>query len=60
MLLQKYLTENKITAAEFAKTVGLTRQAVNNYINGRRFPKHDILKKILLATGGAVSANDFL
>jgi len=60
MQLKKYLEKEGLSAAEFAKQLGLTRQSIYHYINQERFPAHSVLKKIMVKTGGKVTANDFL
>lgn len=59
MRLADYLTDNKISDATFAGSIGVERQAVFRYRTGERFPEKTILLKIYEATNGAVTANDF-
>ena len=59
MTLSHYIEHQKITASAFADLIGVSRQAVHRYLNGR-FPETDVLVKILAATNGAVTADDFL
>lgn len=59
MQLAKYLDENEITDAAFARSIGVERQAVGRYRAGDRFPEKPILLKIFEATSGQVTANDF-
>ena len=60
MQLSQFLTENEITAAEFAENIGLTSEAVRLYLRGDRFPRRWALERIGKATKGAVTANDFM
>ncbi len=60
MKLAEFLELNHLTSADFARTIGVERQAVSRYVNGERFPTREIIIKIHEATGGTVSANDFV
>jgi plasmid maintenance system antidote protein VapI len=56
--LKAWMVVNKVTQKDFAKTLGVSNQTINNKINGRRsFTLQDI-KKLNLAYG--VEANTFL
>lgn len=58
MTLRQYLAERELSQSQFAAQIGLPRQMVQRYVNGRiPVPKH--MAKIVLATGGKVTANDF-
>ena len=59
MKLALYLTANKLTYAEFAKAVGASTFAVGKWARGDRLPRPDALSKIVAATRGQVTANDF-
>ena len=59
MTLQDYLARTKTTPEEFAAKIGASRGGVLKWISGERFPRPVMLKKIKLATGGKVQANDF-
>ena len=59
MKLEKYLEIRDLSKAEFAKMIGVTRQSVYRYINGRP-PEWDILREITAKTDGAVQANDWV
>jgi transcriptional regulator with XRE-family HTH domain len=63
MKLADYLTENNISDAEFARLIGVERQAVHRYKSPkkelRRIPAEPVMKKIAEKTGNAVTANDF-
>jgi transcriptional regulator with XRE-family HTH domain len=60
MKLASYLETNKIPDSAFAEAIGVTRQAVYRYRTGDRFPERPVLAKISEATGGEVTANDFV
>lgn len=59
MQLAKYLDDNEISDAAFARSIGVERQAVGRYRAGDRFPEKQILQEIFRVTNGQVSANDF-
>lgn len=59
MQLAKYLDDNKISDAAFARSIGVERQAVGRYRAGERFPEKAILLEIFEKTQGQVTANDF-
>lgn len=60
MQLAAYLEREKISDSEFANRIGVSRQAVHRYKSGDRFPERPVLAGISEATGGAVTANDFV
>ena len=60
MMLGAYLREKKLSAAAFARQVGRSRSAVGRWVSGSRFPEPASLRAIIRATGGAVTADDFL
>lgn len=60
MKLDAYLSEKKISAAQFASMIKAKSKAtVHRYITGARFPSREMLHNIHDATGGSVTANDF-
>lgn len=58
--LERYLERNRLTQADFAERVGTTQGAIARYIAGQRMPRPEVLVRIIDATGGEVTANDFL
>jgi DNA-binding transcriptional regulator YdaS (Cro superfamily) len=48
----------KITPAEFAGRIGVTRQAMSRYCAGERMPDAHMVEKIEKATKGAVTVAD--
>ena len=60
MKLADYLSTHRITHAEFAAKIGATQAAVSRYANGKRMPRQPLLWKIVQATQGRVTANDFM
>ena len=59
MKITDWLTTNKISDAEFASRIGVSRQALWRYKSGERIPKRDIIERILRETGGEVRPADF-
>jgi transcriptional regulator with XRE-family HTH domain len=60
MQLVAYLKEHHLNYAEFGRVIGCTREAVRKYASGECSPSAKRMVKIALATGGKVTANDFL
>jgi hypothetical protein len=58
MQLADYLKANKISDDDFGQMIGVNRQAVHRYKTFGRFPKREVLAKIVAVTNGAVTAND--
>lgn len=59
MKLSDYLTHNSISPADFAKSIGVSKETVRRYIVGDRRPEREKLHTIAEATNGEVTANDF-
>jgi len=59
MKLQNYLTKNKMRTVVFAEKIGISPQAVWRYLKATRCPPSKIMLKIIAATNGEVTANDF-
>jgi transcriptional regulator with XRE-family HTH domain len=57
--LGQYLIDNGITQAAFAREIDEAPQTVGRYVNGERIPEPEPMKKIYVATKGAVTANHF-
>jgi DNA-binding transcriptional regulator YdaS (Cro superfamily) len=60
MTLNEYLTEIKLGDADFGRLVGLSQSAINRLRRGESWPPAETARKILVATGGKVTANDFM
>lgn len=61
MKLSEYLRNKGLSAAGFGRVAGLgSRQLVHKYLSGERFPTPENLRRIREATGGAVTADDFV
>lgn len=56
--LKQYLSDLQESVADFAVRVGASRQTLYRIINGRQSPKPALARRIVEATGGAVSLND--
>lgn len=53
-----YLERNGLTDGAFAKLIGVSQPTVFRYRNGR-IPTPDVMQKIVEATAGSVTPNDF-
>lgn len=60
MRLGTWLEQRKITHDDFAAIIGTSRAAVSRYVSGERVPAKKVMPHIVQATGGAVTANDFM
>lgn len=58
MTLADYLKRKTLNDAQFGRLIGVPRQYVQRYRNGRT-PSPEIMERIFEATGGEVTANDF-
>lgn len=59
MRLSDYLEKNRLTQTEFAKLIDADQGQIARYISGDRLPRRDVMQKIIDATAGAVTPNDF-
>jgi hypothetical protein len=59
MRLQDYLSETGVTRAEFARQIGVKHISVTRYLFDGRVPEPSVMEKIIEATDGKVTANDF-
>ncbi|RLJ59103.1 DNA-binding Xre family transcriptional regulator [Litoreibacter meonggei] len=60
MKLDEYLKINGISGASFAERIGVNPATVFRIRTGRVFPHRSTLTAIVVATDGAVSANDLV
>lgn len=60
MKLADYLAHTGTTAEQFAHEIQVSDVAVYRYMTGSRRPQWDVLARIAKATGGKVTANDFM
>ncbi len=58
MTLDDWLSNNKVSAEQFGRSLGVTGEAVRNWRSGKRFPETMHVEAIIKATNGAVTAND--
>ena len=58
MRLQEYLTHTATSRADFAQQIGVSVESVRRYLIGR-IPEPPVMEKIIEATEGKVTANDF-
>lgn len=59
MKLQTFLKRESMTAAEFAKKIGLSVHAVLKYKSGTRLPRRKNMMKIIEVTDGKVRLSDW-
>ena len=60
MTLSDYLRKNQLSFTDFGKSIGITSQAVARHSRGERWPRPEIMRRIVNATDGSVMPNDFL
>lgn len=60
MRLREYLRRNDFTVAELAFAVGASVHGVGKWVRGDRIPRRETMRRIKEATGGHVTADDFL
>jgi predicted transcriptional regulator len=58
MTLNDYLTDRNMLDQDFAKLVKCDRSTIYRLRRGQR-PSPDLMKQIVVATGGKVQPNDF-
>lgn len=59
MQLREYLIVHGLSGAGFARKIGVRKMSVSRYARRLRIPSSDIMARIVAATGGQVTANDF-
>lgn len=59
MRLYDWLVSNDVSDADFAERVGTSPHAVKKWRYGERIPRSVALARIVAATNGQVTANDF-
>lgn len=60
MKLTVWLLQTGTSRSEFARRIGVSPSSVTEYCSGRYTPRPAVAKRIIKATCGAVTANDFL
>ncbi|MDF1720542.1 MAG: helix-turn-helix transcriptional regulator [Minwuia sp.] len=58
MKLNDWMAEKGMTSTQFAALIGCRESTVSMYLNGKRMPRLNLMRKIIEATGGAVTADD--
>ncbi len=56
MTVDQYLSAEGITAADFAKRVGLTEASISRIRSGRQNITLDVIRRIIAASDGSISA----
>lgn len=59
MQLASYLSKRHIHPADFAKQIGVSGEAVRRYLVEGRIPTPSVMTRIVEATHGKVTPNDF-
>ena len=60
MKLGNYLSKHQLSLATFASRIGAHKTTVFHYVHGSRWPRVDMMRRIVAATDGAVTPDDFL
>jgi transcriptional regulator with XRE-family HTH domain len=58
--LTKYRLKKGLSAEQLAKLAGTTRQTIHRIENGGQNLSLDLLRRVVAATGGKVTANDII
>jgi len=59
MKLHHYLCQHSLTQKQFAELAGIKQPTICLYLKGRRFPSPKTMARIMAATNGRVTPNDF-
>ncbi len=59
MQLIEYLKTMRLSHAEFAKEMRVSAVTINRYVNGKRTPGFQMIRRIETATGGNVNVGDW-
>lgn len=59
MTLNEYMAERGLSEKALAELLGVSRETVNRWRNGERFPSKASLADLFRVTDGAVRAEDF-
>lgn len=57
--LRDYLVRENLTLEEFGERIGRTGASVSRYVTGHRRPSWPTMNRIIRATNGEITANDF-
>lgn len=60
MLLRDYLAQTGETIEQFAERIGESQHTLGKLYRGERFPRIELAKRVIAATGGEVTADDML
>lgn len=60
MKLAEYLESKGIKRGEFAQSIGVTGGWITSLCDGSGWPSKEVAERIVRATEGAVTADDFL
>ncbi len=60
MTLDAYLSQDGMTAAALAKLAGTSGASINRILYGEQKPSADMIRAIVTATKGKVSADDLV
>lgn len=60
MKLSEYLDLHEIKRGEFARRIGVTGGWITQLCDGTGWPSREVAEKIVVETGGKVTADDFL
>jgi len=60
MKLSEYIAASGLSQTDFGKLIGRSPQRVHEWTTGRKIPRADALAAIERATGGRVTAVDFV
>lgn len=58
--LAQFLSRTGVSQAQFAARIGVSQRVVSHWVVGDRTPRRRYMQKIIDATSGAVTPNDFL
>lgn len=59
MKLSQYIADQKLNDERFAKQVSASKSVVGKWRRGERIPSGIYMRRIVMVTNGAVTANDF-
>ena len=60
MKLQEWLTMKGMSKVHFAGIIGVSPGLITHFCKGRTWPSRDVAQRIMTATKGRVTPNDFL
>lgn len=58
--MKQYLAKPGITGSALARCMGVSDATISRWASGQQSPAVDALRSLYIATGGAVTPNDFL